>query len=255
MNLWLASVGAVAWRGYLRTIRVPGLLIVITVFPAFFLVAFTGLYPSITNLPGFPTDDIENWFLPFSMLQGAAFSGLGAGFMTGNDIDEGFFDRLLLMPAGRSAIAVGTALASLGRALAVSVPVFVIGLAIGARLTGGVLGLVVLVVALSGLSIMSSCFALGIMYRAQDQRVAPLFQIGIFVTLFTSTAQVPLSVATGWLQAVARVNPITAILRLARQAFLDGGVTWGDTWPGLAAITGAVAVLGTFALLGLRRFR
>jgi ABC-type multidrug transport system permease subunit len=253
IRLWLRSVGAVWWRGNLRTVRVPALLFTVAFFPIFFLVAYSGLFPRLTDIPGFPADTIEEWFVPFSMVQAGAFSGLGAGFMTGNDIDIGFFDRLLLMPASRSAIYVGTVLMSWLRAIAIAIPVLVIGVLLGARLNGGVLGVAAALLAVTAISIVSASFALGVMYRVKDQRVAPLFQVVIFLVLFSSTATVPVEVATGWLHTVATYNPVTQILRLARQATLPSGVTWGDTWPGVTVLVAMVALMMLFALTGLRR--
>ena len=251
--LWWRSAMIVWWRGNLRTIRFPGLVVSVAFFPLFFLIAYTGLFPSLTDIPTFPTDSFISWLLPFTLIQGAAFSGLGAGFAAGNDIDSGFQDRLLMMPAHRSAILFGTILMALSRALGIGVPVYLVGILIGADVTGGVLGVISLAIAVIGMSVISSCFALGVMYRAQDQRVAPLFQVAIFMTLFTSTAQVPLSIATGWLRSVAEVNPVTHILELARQATLPEGWSWATTWPGLVSLAVCLAVLGTFAFTGLRR--
>lgn len=253
LRLWWRSSMVVWWRGNLRTRRFPGLMVTVAFFPLFFLVAYTGLFPSLTDIPGFPTDSFISWLVPFTLLQAAAFSGLGAGFSTGADIDSGFMDRLLMMPAHRSAILFGTTLMALTRAVGVGVPVFLVGLLLGVEVTGGVLGLVCLAVGVIGLSLVSSCFSLGVMYRAQDQRVAPLFQVIIFMTLFTSTAQVPLEIMSGWLETAARLNPITHILELSRQATLPGGWSWGTTWPGLLALAGLLAVLGTFAWTGIRR--
>jgi hypothetical protein len=50
---------------------------------------------------------------------------------------------------------------------------------------------------------------------------------------------------------VARFNPMTNILALARQGFI-GDVTWGQTWPGLIALAGSILVLTLFAVRGLR---
>lgn len=72
------------------------------------------------------------------------------------------------------------------------------------------------------------------------------------MALFLSTGQVPLDVMEGWLHDVAAVNPFTQILELVRQGFL-GPVTWGSTWPGLAALAGTWAVLGIFAARGFRK--
>ena len=42
---------------------------------------------------------------------------------------------------------------------------------------------------------------------------------------------------TGWLHTVARLNPLTNILRLARVGFL-GDIVWADCWGGLVASVG-----------------
>jgi ABC-2 type transport system permease protein len=68
----------------------------------------------------------------------------------------------------------------------------------------------------------------------------------------TTTAYAPLALLQGWLQGIARVNPVTQILEAARQGFV-GGVSWGDTWPGLLALAGLFALLGALALREMRR--
>jgi ABC-2 type transport system permease protein len=79
-------------------------------------------------------------------------------------------------------------------------------------------------------------------------RAAAIMQLTLFVGLFLTSAQTPLDVMTGWLHAVARVNPLTNILRLARTGFL-GDIVWADCWGGLVAI----AALGGAAMLFARR--
>ena len=51
---------------------------------------------------------------------------------------------------------------------------------------------------------------------------------------------------------VARLNPITNILRLGRQGFL-GDVTWHDTWPGLLALGLIIAALALLTRRNLRQ--
>ena len=75
-------------------------------------------------------------------------------------------------------------------------------------------------------------------------------QLGLFVTIFVSSAQAPLNVMRGWLHGVARINPITNILRLARQGFV-GDVTWNNTWGGVVAIVVLSGLLLVFARRGL----
>jgi ABC-type polysaccharide/polyol phosphate export permease len=75
----------------------------------------------------------------------------------------------------------------------------------------------------------------------------------IFAAIFLSSAQVPVEHITGWVRPLARINPITNILRLARQGFLAGGVTWADTYGGLVAITVLVVLLSWFSVRGVRK--
>ena len=98
----------------------------------------------------------------------------------------------------------------------------------------------------------SVLWGLGIFYRFRSLRAAALAQVGVFVVSFLSIGQVPLTLMTGWLHDVARVNPMTQVLDLAREGFV-GGPSWGETWPGLVAIAGGTALLGVFAARGLAR--
>jgi ABC-2 type transport system permease protein len=241
-----------AWRAFLGTIRIPATLIPILIMPIFFVLAFSGSFSSLTELPLFPTDNILNWNVPFAALQGAAFAGLGAAFAAARDLETGFFDRLLLAPTRRLSLTTGPLAYSMMRSLlpvAIVVPVGYLG---GARIVGGLLGLAMLMLAAIGVSAAAGLWGLGVAYRTRTQSSGPLIQVGIFMALFLSTGQVPLDVMEGWLHEVASLNPFTQVLEMARQGFL-GPVTWGSTWPGLLSLAGMWLVLGLFAARGLRK--
>jgi ABC-2 type transport system permease protein len=97
---------------------------------------------------------------------------------------------------------------------------------------------------------MATGWGLGLAFRFRDMRAAAVMQLGLFLAIFLSTAQVPLTVMQGWLHGVARLNPITNVLRLGRQGFL-GHVTWHHTWGGLLAIAILSCLLLVFARRGL----
>lgn len=251
-----ASMVAVSWglagRSLLLLRRVPAALIPSIAFPIIIVVAFSGAYGGLTLLPGFPVENMIDWMLPMAVVQGAAFAGVNVGLVMVRDFEDGFFDRLLIAPVARTALIAGPMIGALGRALAPSVVVLAVGLLAGASLPGGVLGAVMLMVAALGAAAIASAWAIGLALRLRSMKAAPLMQIGIFVGIFLSTAQVPLEVMTGWLKGVARFNPTTYILALGRQGFV-GEVSWADTWPGLVATVGGALLLGVFALSGLRK--
>jgi ABC-2 type transport system permease protein len=248
-----AVVGQLGVRGLRRMRRRPSLIIPALIMPMFFLVAFSGSFSSLTNLAGFPTDNVKSWMAPYAILQGASFAGIGAAGGTATDMDLRFFDRLLLAPCSRLSLVLGPLAYSAVRALIPTTAVLLLAFALGAEMPGGVVGVVVLYVASVGVALVFGTLGLAVVYKMKSLRALALIQIFIFVATFLSIGQVPLELQSGWLQRVARINPMTNILRMARQGFI-GDVTWHETWPGLLALTALVVVFGGLALRGLRRY-
>ncbi len=249
---WVPVAIALAQRSLVGILRIPAAVVPLIVRPMFFVIAFSGSFDRLSDLPSFPTDNVLSWFVPFAILQGSAFAGFGTGFGTVRDIESGFYDRLLLAPGSRLGLFVGPLLASFARTTFTVTIVFALGLALGAEFHDPVLGLVTLWAASLGMAAIATAWALGLVFRIPDQRAAPILQIGIFFTTFLSTGNVPLADQIGWTRHLARVNPLTNMLELARQGFL-GDVAWRTTWPGLVAIAGSCVVLWTFAVTGIKR--
>jgi ABC-2 type transport system permease protein len=103
-----------------------------------------------------------------------------------------------------------------------------------------------------GMAVVASGWAVALALKFKTQSAAPLMQAGMLLLILTTTAYAPLDVLTGWVQEVARYNPVTPIVEAARQGFVEG-VTWDDTWPGLLALAGLAVVLTAAALRGMRR--
>jgi ABC-2 type transport system permease protein len=116
-----------------------------------------------------------------------------------------------------------------------------------------------LYVAAMGIATAGAGWGLGLAYRFRDMRAAAIMQLSIFVVMFLSTAQVPLQVMSGWLHSVARLNPATNVLRLARTGLVDpsspDALSWGSVWGGLVAVAVLSALTITFALRGLRKMQ
>ncbi|MBW3615236.1 MAG: ABC transporter permease [Actinobacteria bacterium] len=241
---------ALAGRNLLLMRRIPSVVVPSLVFPIFLVIAFSGAYGALTMLPGFPVDNMIDWILPMAVVQSAAFGGVNVGLSVVRDLQGGFFDRLLLAPVSRLGLVAGPILGAVVRAFVPLAVVLATGLVAGARLRGGPAGLLTLLVAAEGVAVIAAGWGVGLALRLRDQRAAPLMQVGIFLAVFLSTAQVPLAIMSGWLRTVATLNPMTSILALGRQGFI-GPVTWAQTWPGLVALAGGMVVLCAFAVRGL----
>lgn len=240
----------VTWGIALRSLRLiprlPSTFIPSLVMPVFLTISFAGAFSALVFIPGFPADKIVDWFIPMTTLQGAAFAGITTGLGAARDLENGFYDRLLVSPASRASLLAGPLVASVLRAFIPVTLLLVIAVIAGAHFFGGVMGVVTLVVACLGVAFISGAWAMGLALRFKTMQAAPLMQMGVFMVIFLSTAQMPLNLLTGWLHSVARLNPMTNVLALARQGFL-GEVTWAQTWPGLVALAGLAAVTLLFA--------
>jgi ABC-2 type transport system permease protein len=248
----LPAARGIAMRSLRNIRRLPSAFLPALLMPVVQAVAFSGTFFAITKVPGFPTDRSINWYMPLAIMMGTSFAGIGVGFATIRDIESGFYDRLRMAPAPRRALLLGPLLSAWVRAALVVTVVFLVGVVLGARLTDGILGLVVLYLVGMGVSTIGAGWSLGLAYRFRDMRAAAIMQLTLFLALFLTTAQAPLAVMEGWLHDVARVNPFTNVLRLARGGFL-GDITWEDSWGGLLALVVIGALAMTFARTGLRR--
>lgn len=246
----------VAWGITVRSLklipRYPSTFFPSLVMPVFFVIAFSGAFAGLVNLPGFPASEMKDWILPMSTLQGCAFAGITTGMSVARDLENGFFDRIILSPAPRTAILAGPLLASMLRAFLPLSLLTVVGLVAGVNYQAGVMTVVPLAIAGVGIALVAGMWAVGMALRTKSQQAAPLVQMALFLGFFLSTAMVPVDLLTGWVQAVARVNPVTNVLQLARQGFL-GDITWAATWPGLLALAGMSVVLGLFAYRGMQK--
>ena len=248
-------VAAALWRRSLNEVlRVRGALLPATVAPVVFLAGMSGQFGRLTGLDGFPTDSYMSWIVPLSCLQGAGFAGAATGSNLARDIEQGWFDRLLVAPVARPILLLGPILGGITRSLVPATVVLLFGLALGAELTGGALGLLALYAACVGFCAVAGLWGIFMALTFRTQQAGPLMQQGVFLGVFLTTAYTPEVLLRGWLADVAPYNPVTYVLQLARQGTVSGiEPSWAHTWPGLVALAGMFAVLGSLALLGLRR--
>jgi ABC-2 type transport system permease protein len=240
--------GAVAWRQVYRFFTNPAFLTP-ALFPIFFFVAFAGGLSRVGQVPGF---DFSEGYAAFqfvwSLLQAVALGGAFTGFSIAGDFENGFARRLLLAASNRRGIVLGYVLASAVRATVTGGLVTVVALVAGMSPEGGVdlfglVGLALLV------NVAATLFGAGIAMVFRTQQAGPIIRTPIFLVLFLAPVFVPQQLLTGWISAIAAVNPMTFILEAGR-GFLSGEPTGGALAFGIAVAT--VVLLVPWALFGLR---
>jgi len=248
---WTAMVLALVRRALNEIFRVPGAAIPGILAPAIFFLGLTSVFGSLTLLPGFDTHSYQSFLIPVSMLQGAGFTGAATGVNLARDIEQGWFDRLLAAPAPRPVLLAGLVLSASLRSLLPATFLLAVGFAVGVHWPG-LLGLLLALFLVMGMAVVAATWGTSLAFRFRTQSAAPLMQIGMLLAVLTTTAYAPQNLLTGWLQTVAKYNPVTQVVDAARQGFV-GDVTWANTWPGLVTLIGLAALLSFFALRGMHR--
>lgn len=213
---------AVAWRSIHNFLTNPAFLAPGILFPLFFFTAFAGGLSAISGAPGFdfPTGYTSFQFV-FVLLQSAAFGGVFTGFGIARDFESGFARRYLLAASDRRGIVGGYAIAALMRALITWTVLTTVALIAGMEVGGegvelfGLYGLAILV------NLAATMWAAGVAMRVRSIQGGPLMQFPVFLILFLAPVYVPLSLLSGWIHAVASVNPVTALLEAGR-GFISG---------------------------------
>ena len=247
----LATIAALMARAKNELIRVPGAAIPGVLAPTIFFLGLNGVFGALTQLSGFETSSYESFIVPISMLQGAGFTGAAAGVNLARDYEGGWVDRLLVSPAPRWVLLAGNVLAASARSLIPATFVLAIAFVLGAQWPG-LDGLLICFLMVAATAAVAACWGSMLALRFKSQSAAPLMQAGMMALVLLTPAYAPLALLQPWLKKVAEVNPLTEVVEAARQGFV-GTVTWADTWPGLLALAGLLAVLGALALREMRR--
>jgi ABC-type multidrug transport system permease subunit len=241
----------VAWRSLHNFFLNPALVVPALLFPLFFFTAFAGGLSNLGNAPGF---DFPNGYTSFQfvfvLLQASAFGGVFTGFGIARDFESGFGRRLMLAAPDRKSILAGYALAALGRALFVWIMLTVIGLAVGMKVTGSAAQMAGLYLLAATMTLAAVLWAAGIAFRFRSLQAGPLMQTPVFLVLFLAPVYVPIDLLHGWVEAVAHVNPITAIVEAGRN-FISGSPVDAVLAFGVGA--GLFILFSVWALTGLRR--
>jgi ABC-2 type transport system permease protein len=246
---WLLTARAV------RTLfRQPAFAAITLVQPVIWLLLFGQLFRNVVHIPGFATSSGSylEFITPGVIVMTALFSSGWAGTVFIEDMDRGVMDRLLASPVRRGAMIVGTLAYQSLTTTVQTLIVFGIAYVSGARFPGGLLGVLVTLLAACLISVIIASFSNTIALLVRQQEA--LIGISQFIVLplqFLSSAIMDTRVSPAWVRHVARYNPVDWAVTAARSALSADG-DWGVVLPRLGLLA-ALAVL--MAWLATRAFR
>jgi ABC-type multidrug transport system permease subunit len=155
----------------------------------------------------------------------------------------------MLAAPNRTGIVLGYAAAALVRWLATATVLTVIALAVGMHVGGNGVDLFGLYTLAALLNVAAVLWATGVAMRLRTMQAGPVIQFPVFLVLFFAPVYVPLTLLSGWIHAVAVVNPVTRVVEAGR-GFLAGSPT-----EVAAAFAAGVLLAAAFAVWALRGLR
>ena len=235
------------------SIRMPIFLIISVVQPALWVVLFGQLFRSVATIPGFENDSYIQFPAPGIAIMTSLYSSSYSGMSLLGDIDRGVLDRMLATPASRAALMVSRLLYSAAQVILHATIILVVAVLLGARAKGGLLGLLVVLLAAALLSVALSAFsnALGLLTRRQELILA-ISNFTLLPMIFSSSMLMSQHLMPGWLGVVARFNPINWAVSSARSGF--EGQVGSPTLVSLLLLAAFAGVLTLFATRAFRRY-
>ncbi len=206
---------------------------------AFFFVVNIATFSTLTqsSIDGF---DYTAFQMPTAVLLGV--TGVSRAHAVVTDVQNGYLDRLLMTPIRRTAILLGHLVADMAVAVALTVPIVVVGFALGVRFATGLLGVGVFIAFAAAWSLTFSGFGYAVALKTGNPAAVQSVFMLFFPFLFLTTSYVPRSQLSGWLDTVAAVNPVTYLLEGLRSLSMVG---WDAA--DLAAAAAAVVIVGALS--------
>ena len=240
----LASVAGRALRAVPRDIAVVIPPVFIALF--FFIVNIATLKKLTGDHPGFSYTAFE---MATAILLGV--TGVSRAPALVLDVQSHYLDRLLLTPVRRTAILVGHMAADVAVAAILTAPILILGVILGVRFHGGLLGVAAFVLLAALWSLAFAGFGYAIALKTGNPAAVNSMFLLFFPFLFLTSSYVPRSQLAGWLNTVAGYNPVTYLLGGLRSLVLGNTWQWGQLGQSLAAIAivGLISMTMCFAAL------
>jgi ABC-2 type transport system permease protein len=240
---------SMAWRALKKMRRNPEQFFDVTLQPLLFTAMFAYIFGGA--IAGHVSDYLP-LLIPGIVAQTVLTTCMSTGVQLREDMDKGVFDRFKSMPIARIAPLAGPMVADLVRYLIAAGLTFVMGVIIGYRPGGGVLGVLgaILLAIFTGWAIAWIFTFIGTIARSARsvQGISILF---LFPLTFLSNAFVPVKTLPGPLAAFVKVNPVSHLVSAARDLANNGTITAEVGWTLLAG----VAVVAIFAPLSVRSYK
>ena len=222
----ITDARVVSARNLRHFVRQPDLLVFSTIQPIMFVLLFTYVFGGAISHSLPPGVSYIDYLLPGILVQSVTFRASMTAIGLTDDLKLGVIDRFRSMPMARSAVLIGRTAADLVRNVLIILLMIIVGYIIGFRFQAGVVQAVGCVALVTGFGLaLSWIFAfVALTVRSAEAAQSAGFVV-LFPLVFASSVFVPVSTLPSWLQAIAKVSPVTLTANAARSLSLVPGNT------------------------------
>ena len=247
----LSNALVFGWRAVLKFRHVPEQLFDLIMTPIMFTLLFTFVFGGA--LAGSPSEYLQ-FFLPGILVQTVVFNAVYSGMGLSTDLGKGLFDRFRSLPIWSLSPFAGLMVGDMLRHVIAATIILTIGLILGYRPEGGlvgVLGTFVMLIAI-GFGMGWIFMVLGLLISTPTTVMTVGFTF-LFPLVFASNIMVDPSTMPGWLRAFVDVNPVS-LMTTAVRGLMAGNASGADIALALLAPAALTALLAPVTLwLYLRR--
>jgi ABC-2 type transport system permease protein len=233
--------------------RQPAVLAMGVIQPVVWLFLFGEMFHKIIDIPGFSfPGSYLAYLVPGIVAMNAMSGNMWAGMAIIEEIDRGTLNRFLVTPASRLAI-MNASVAEQAVSTTVQTLIIVgLGAAGGASYPGGAGGVIVLIVASIEVGVLWGALSntTGMLLRAREAIIG-VYTFFMLPLMFLSSAFMQPGFLPGWMQAIARWNPLNWEVEMGRSA-----LSASPDWSAIAIRFGGLLVLAVLGVtLSVRTFR
>jgi ABC-2 type transport system permease protein/oleandomycin transport system permease protein len=255
----IADIGLIAGRNLRKVLRNTRLIVFSTIQPLMQLLLFAYVFGAVASVGG--SISYKDFVVPAVLVQTMTFAAMSSGVGIANDLHTGMIDRFRSLPIARSAFLVGRTTSDSLRLGIQAMLLVIASVIIGFRFHAGPLGAVgmVLVVVLFGMALTTFSAWVGLSVGDPETVQAAVF-IPMLPLIFTSSAFAPVSRLPGWMQPLARANPVTSAIDASRGLALGDGTLFRVSHVHLNTAVWHfalwwVGIVTVFTALAVRRYR
>lgn len=255
MTTLAPHTGYLTNRLLMSTLRQPAFVVIMLIQPMIWLLLFGQLFKRVVEIPGFATGSYIDFLTPGVVVMTVLFTSGWAGMAFIDDMDRGVMDRMLSSPVSRGAMMLASVLNQAVTIVVQGLVVVVVGLLLGASFPGGVLGVLVLLLASALLAAAFSCLSNGMALIVRTSESLIGFSTMLTLPLsFLSSAMMAREAAPAWIQTASSYNPVDWTVVAAREA-LSADPDWSAVLIRLGGLFLVAVAMGWIATRAFRSYQ